>query len=87
MSVSYLQLKVIAELCGGVLAPSADVGLSEDHFVPKDPILVILLLIEEFLEVVAVVVVFGRGHLAIGLLNCLGNPGNQCMHVLSHLAV
>ena len=75
MSVSYLQLKVIAELCGGVLAPCADVGLSKDHFVPKDPILVILLLIEELLEVVAVVVVFG-GHPAIRLLNCLGNPGN-----------
>ena len=62
MSVSYLKLKIIAELCGCILAPGADVGLSEDHFVPKDSILVVLLFIEELLEAVGVVVVFGRGH-------------------------
>ena len=58
MSVSYLQLEIVTELCGGLLAPCTDVGLSKDHFVPKDSIPVVLLLIQELLEAVAVVVVF-----------------------------
>ena len=56
-SVSYLQVEIVAEFCSGLLAPCTDVSLSEDHFVPEDSILVVLLLIEELLEAVAVVVV------------------------------
>ena len=56
-SVTYLQVEIVAEFCSGLLAPCTDVSLSEDHFVPEDSILVVLLLVEELLEAVAVVVV------------------------------